>query len=299
MGSGVDRAIRELYARSPGDFTRARDARAAALKAAGDAEAAAAVRKLRRPTHALWAVNRLAHVDDRHLREFLETVDEVRRTQLHDPRTAAEGLRRQRAQLDALVGRASELLAAEGQPATPATQRRISDTLLGAAADRTLARQLAEGRLTAEHGAPGFEVLAGAPRGSHLQLVPGRQPDRPPPRTSRTDHDQAADRTGRAEARRRAEAERQAEAQRQAEAEREAERRRRAAIEELEREATDRRAEAGAARREVERLTGQASAARGRLREAEHALRAAEAAVRKARGGPARSTARRGRARGD
>lgn len=271
MSRDADRDVQELYALPPEEFTRARNARAAALKAAGRADAAEAVRQLRRPTPALWAVNRLAHLESKRVEGFLTAVDEVRRTQLRDPRASAEAVRRQRADLDALVGRAGQLLAGPGGRATPELQRRIADTLMGAAVDRGLAQALREGRLTAELSAPGFEVLVGAPAGGHLRLVPDRKAEHPT--ETKTRARRAAEKDAALRERR---------AQREAEAHAERERRRRDA-EEAAREAETRRAAADAAQRELDELTRQASAARERLREAQRAARAAASAGRRAR----------------
>jgi hypothetical protein len=189
-------------------------------------------------------------------------VEHVRRTQLRDPRAAAEALQRQRAELDALVARAGDLLARQGHRATAATHRRISDTLLGAAADRGHAQELREGRLTRELPAPGFEVLAGAPRGRHLRLVRGEPA--PPGREA-----------GSREAERRARAE-QARELRDREAQ------------ELERAAAMRQSAAAEAAREAEELARKLDAARARVREAQRASRTAATAARKARRGRGR-----------
>jgi hypothetical protein len=53
-------AVRELYGLAPGAFVAARDALAKQLRAEGDAAGAAAVKGLRRPTVAAWAVNQVA-----------------------------------------------------------------------------------------------------------------------------------------------------------------------------------------------------------------------------------------------
>jgi DNA repair exonuclease SbcCD ATPase subunit len=121
----------------------------------------------------LWAANQLAHAEPRRLEAFVRTVNDVRRTQLQDPQAAGEALHRQRSELDALVRRAGELLAQHGHRATPATDRRVSDTLLGAAVDPRLSEDLRHGRLMAEQSAPGFEVLAGAKPATSLRLVHG------------------------------------------------------------------------------------------------------------------------------
>jgi hypothetical protein len=245
------------------------------------------VSRLRRPTPALWAANRLARLEPEPLDTFLDTVETLRGTQLRDPRTAANTLRRHRADLDALARRAGEILTDHGHRATPALRRRIADTLLGAAVDRTLAGALREGRLTSEPPAPGFEILTGAPRAAHLRLVPhpttaGEQQarTRPPQREVDTPSGRRA-----------------RQAQREVEARQECEHRQRVA-EDLEREAEAHRAAADTTRREIDELVRKTRAARARLREVQRAARAATVAGRKARRAadprPARTTRRDG-----
>jgi hypothetical protein len=166
-------AIAKLYAVPLGAFTRERDALAAALTKDKRADEARAVRQLRRPSAPLWATNQLAHAERDRLDAFLEGITQVRKTQLRDPRAAAEGLAQQRRELHTLVRRAGELLTEHGTRATPDAMRRISDTLLGAAVDGQRTKDLRHGRLTEELDAPGFEVLTGGGRADHLQLVKG------------------------------------------------------------------------------------------------------------------------------
>jgi hypothetical protein len=254
MADPLARAIEQLYRVPLGAFTRERNATAAALKKAGQPAQAHEVSQLRRPSAPLWATNQLAHEDAKRLAGFFDSVERVRQTQLRDPRAAGEALQRQRAELDALVARAGDLLARQGHRVSSASQRRISDTLLGAAVDRHRARELREGRLTQELSAPGFEVLAGAPRGN-LRLVPGGQAQRG-----------QGDRSG--------------EAKRRARAEQERERHDREAVE-LERAAAVRQSAAVEAAREAEELALKLTAARARVREAQRASKAAAAAARK------------------
>src|SRR5262245_9921378 len=168
-----DDAVTKLYAVPLDAFTRERNALAAALAKNNRAAEAKAIRQLRRPSASLWAANQLAHTDAERLEAYLEGVTEVRRSQLRDPRAAAEGLARQRRELHHLVRRAGDLLARDGVRATPDTLRRISDTLLGAAVDADRADELRHRRLQQELAAPGFEVLAGGGGVGHLELVRG------------------------------------------------------------------------------------------------------------------------------
>jgi hypothetical protein len=288
----VHQVISELYALPLADFTRARNARAAALKAADRPADALAVRELRRPPVTLWAINRLAQTDAERLATFVASVDEIRRTQLRDPRAASEAVQRQRAALDALVSRATALLAEEGQRATPAAQRRMADTLLGAAVDREHVEALTAGRLTEELPAPGFEVLTGAAGGRHLRLVSNEREEEP----AQAPRGRAAERRPAAETdeRRRHAAERQARAvqererragERQARVAEQAERRRREAearqakaeqereqhrqeAEDRQRRAAEQQAVITGLQREVDELATQLAAARERLRAA-------------------------------
>ena len=188
MAEAPANVLEELYAVPLSAFTRERNARAAALKRAGDADTARAVQALRKPTATLWATNQLARAEPERLERFVDSVERVRRSQLRDGRAAAEAMRAQRAELDALVERAEELLKGAGFRASPDTTREISNTLLGAAVDPQRAKDLRRGRLTEPLGAPGFEVLAGAPAGGHLRLLPGGATTHgPAPRGGRRD----------------------------------------------------------------------------------------------------------------
>src|SRR2546423_8881248 len=169
------RALERLYAVAPRDFTRARTTRAAELREARELDAAREIARLRRPSAPLWAVNQLARHAQPALERFLDAVDRLRRTQLSDPRGAMEAMRTERVQLEALVQRAEQALGEVGYSPSAEARRRISDTLLGAAADRRRAEALMHGRLTEELHAPGFDALAGATR---LRVVQGGTPRR-------------------------------------------------------------------------------------------------------------------------
>jgi hypothetical protein len=166
------RALEEVYAVPPADFTRTRNAKAAALAKAGQREAAAALRRLRRPAATLWAVNQLGRLDARRLDAFIDAVARLRRTQLRDPQAVGEAVQHQRATLDALLEVARTHLAENGLGAGPEALRRISSTLQGAAVDSRHADDLRHGRLTEELAAPGFEVFAGA-KPARLKVLPG------------------------------------------------------------------------------------------------------------------------------
>ena len=169
--------VARLYSVPPAEFTAARNRLAAELRKSGRSADARAVSRLRKPSAALWAVNRLASTDHKGLASFIDAVGRLRRTQLRDPRAAADALQAQRAALDALLGGARDVLARAGLTASQAIVRRISDTLMGAAIDRGHAEALRRGQLTEELAAPGFEAFSGARvSGAPLRLVSPRAP---------------------------------------------------------------------------------------------------------------------------
>jgi len=272
--SDVTRAIDELYAVPPKEFSSARNAKAAALKAAGRAADADAVRRLAKPSPFLWATNQLARLDAARVAHFVDVVRRVRQSQLRDPRTAAEGMQTIRAELHALAARATEVLTKAGYRVPAAGTARIANTLLGAAADAGLVDDLRHGRLAAELAAPGFEVLAGVEPGRRLKLVRGGK-------TSEHGADHAGSRRAQdlSETRRAQDVAETRPAREHAEARRaheQAERERRAHEAEARRHEAEQRAEEAArAADQVRELEHQLADARRRLRTAEREAAAA------------------------
>ena len=68
-----------LYRAPPEEFTAARNELASELNAAGDGDAAAKVKQLKRPTQAAWLVNRLSLDHPAEIRGLLEAADRLRK----------------------------------------------------------------------------------------------------------------------------------------------------------------------------------------------------------------------------
>jgi hypothetical protein len=150
----------ELYQVPLGEFTTARDALAARLKAAGDKTAAAEAKRARKPSVAAWAANQVVwHARDEWQR--LQTATQALREK-HEKAALADELRQagrlQREALLACESRASELLEKHGHAASPAILQKVGHTLLALAYG---APDATPGRLDHELQAPGFEALAG------------------------------------------------------------------------------------------------------------------------------------------
>lgn len=175
--------IARLYAVPPAEFTATRNRLAAELRKNGRSEQARALARLRKPSAALWAVNRVATTEPKGLAALFDAVARLRQSQLRDPRAAAEALRAQREALERLIARGRDILGEAGLTASQQTLRRVSDTLMGAAVDRGHAEALRGGELTAELPAPGFEAFSGTriPASPHLRLVRPEAPAPPAP----------------------------------------------------------------------------------------------------------------------
>ena len=151
--------VDDLYALPPAEFTAARDALAKRLKAEGDKEAAAEVKKLRRPTVGAWAVNTVARQQPELVEAVYEAgaaLGEAQRANIkgkaRDALRAATAARR-----EAVTAAVRAAVALAGEPQRDA----ITATFEAAAAGDESVR---EGRLSKELDAPsGFGVLGDLP----------------------------------------------------------------------------------------------------------------------------------------
>jgi hypothetical protein len=158
----LEAELDNLYATLPTDLTRARNDLAQRLKQAGQVEAAAGVKQLRKPTVPLWAVNQLArrHPDD--VRALLAAGERLRVAQQAALRGESQELRAATAEereiLHGLTQRGAALLRDAGHSADA---KRIADTLRAAAVDESGRELLQRGRLSEELEASGFGGFAG------------------------------------------------------------------------------------------------------------------------------------------
>jgi hypothetical protein len=144
--------VRELYTAAPEDFVAARDELAKQLRADGDDETAATVKKLRRPTVAAWAVDRVAGAEPGLLEELLSAGDRLAGAQ----RRAISGtrgpddLRRASEERRALIRQLSDLavdvLAQAGRPSENARDE-IAGTFEAATLDPEVAELVRAGML--------------------------------------------------------------------------------------------------------------------------------------------------------
>jgi hypothetical protein len=166
-----------LYALLPADFTRARNDLAQRLKQAGQVDAAARVKQLRKPTVPLWAVNQLARRHPDEVRALLEAGSRLRAAQQAALRGESQELRtataEERKLLINLTQRGEALLQEAGHSADP---RRIAGTLRAAAVDPAARGLLEQGRLSEELEATGFGAVAG------MEIPSKARPEAKPPK---------------------------------------------------------------------------------------------------------------------
>jgi hypothetical protein len=160
-----DERVDALYAGELEDFVRDRDAVAKELRAGGDREGAAEVKKLAKPTRAAWAVNRLVRERPDEVRALVDAGEALAgaQEQLLDGADAAV-LRGAAEAARALV----DALAAEAPVDGPARDK-VRATLHAATVDPDVRAEVAAGRVTKERSASGFgglDALIAAGRGA-------------------------------------------------------------------------------------------------------------------------------------
>lgn len=178
----VEAAAAELYALPLDAFIRERDARARALRKAGDRAAADQVAKLAKPSQVAGAINALAREEPDLVGALLTAGEELRAAQLGGG--GREAVRAatsdEREAVEALVKAAGKL--------SRAAQDRLRAALHAAAADEAVGEQIREGRMTAEPEAGGAW-----PAGAFSIQAPPTEPERsgkkrapvPPPKRDR------------------------------------------------------------------------------------------------------------------
>jgi hypothetical protein len=179
---GVD----DLFAAHPADFVRLRDELAKRLKTDGGKSAAAAVKKLRKPSAVAGAVNRVARSDPQGIADLLDAAVEVRAAQAQAVKGGdAAGLRtasrRWRELVQATAAKAAAVAGAQYRDEAAAT-------IEAASADEELRGLLVAGRLMAALSPSGFGLagMPDPPERLHDGVVPAeheqlRQEAPPPP----------------------------------------------------------------------------------------------------------------------
>jgi hypothetical protein len=180
----VEQAADELYGLTPGEFTRARDARVKEVRKQ-DREAADAVKALRKPTVAAWALNQLARRRTKDVGRLLKAGDELRAAQEEllggGDRSAFQKAAAKERDLVAELSADAAALASEAGQRGSSLQEKVAETLHAAALDEDTAEELHAGRLVREREAiGGFGAgTTAAPSGPARAARGSREPSRP------------------------------------------------------------------------------------------------------------------------
>ena len=163
-GEGAHDDVDALFRLPLSEFTAARNALAARMKKAGDAEDANRVKALPKPSVAAWTANQLYWKHRVLFDRLLDSGERFRKaqtTQLEgksaDVRTPLEA---RRAVLSELTSHAAKILTHAGSVVSPDTMRRVTTTLEALSTYAGLPDAPQPGRLTDDIQPPGFEALA-------------------------------------------------------------------------------------------------------------------------------------------
>ena len=140
-----------LYGSPLEEFVRRRTELARRLRAAGLTDVAADIAKLRKPSRAVWVVNQLARIEPELTNGLVATAGEL--AAAPSDRGAAEA---HREALRRLAGRLTEV----DEPLSDSVRQKAAVTLRNASLDPHAREDLARGRLGAERGDMGFELVA-------------------------------------------------------------------------------------------------------------------------------------------
>jgi hypothetical protein len=170
----LERAVDRLYGLPLDEFTPARNALARELQ---DADAAARVKKLAKPSRSAGAINRAVRANRREAKGLLTAADKLREAQERllrsgDRSPVERAVEAERAAVDRLMAAVEKELGREGAT-TQAMLERARGTLHAVATTPELREEFESGRITKDHTAVGFGVMSAAPRGGA-----GRAPKR-------------------------------------------------------------------------------------------------------------------------
>ncbi|WP_368498007.1 hypothetical protein [Herbiconiux sp. A18JL235] len=178
---------RELCALRPAEFTAARNARAASLKAGGERELAALVRGFPRPTAAAWVVNALDSERPDEVDAALDLGERMRVATERVDRDAIRELSRERQRLLSDLARSARALAEEFEVGlSPSAVTEVQQSFQAALADPAAAEAVRSGMLVRTISGDGLEPtdLEGAlavdgARGAPRRSTPSSARSRP------------------------------------------------------------------------------------------------------------------------
>ena len=171
--------VAELYSLPLDEFTAKRDALAKRVRDQDDRAGAERIRKLKKPSRSVWAVNRGVHADPAAAKRLIDAgkrLEQAQNAALGGGGSAKlkNAMAGQQAAIEEMMGAIQEGLGSER--VSPAIIDRARETLRAVAGDEELAAEFAAGRITTDREAVGFGGSAPAaapPRAKPQQPEPG------------------------------------------------------------------------------------------------------------------------------
>lgn len=188
--STVEDEIDDLFKLSLSEFTDARNKLGARLKKDGNANEAARVKALSKPSVSAWAVNQLYWQHREDFDRLLSAGNRFRQAQTSRSasKVAAirESLEARREELSNLANLAEEILAGAGHNPSLETIRRVTTTLEAMSAYASVPDAPAPGRLTHDVDPPGFDSFATLIPRAGVSLRPASPAVSPKPDNAKT-----------------------------------------------------------------------------------------------------------------
>lgn len=138
----------ELYGLPLGEFTAARNARAAAVRDAGDRQLAQSVRKLRKPSTGASVTNLLVRERSREIERLIGLGAKLRQARVLDGALMRRATQEKAQTVNSLLKHARSIATRSGSRLSQSTEQEIEATLDAAFSDPSSAQSLREGCLT-------------------------------------------------------------------------------------------------------------------------------------------------------
>jgi hypothetical protein len=167
--------LEQLYSSPLDRFVELRASLAKAARARGDREAAATLRRQKKPTVTAWALNQLSREHREELERLFGLDDRLRHAQVSGagPKVLRELVETRRTLISQLIELAEEILKESGHTGSHAALERISATLQGLGADPEAREKLRQARLTEELQPPdSWDALGSEPAPSPFSSEP-------------------------------------------------------------------------------------------------------------------------------
>jgi hypothetical protein len=171
-----EKVIDALYRLPLAEFTARRNELVKELKNSGDETGAGSVGKLRKPSLPAWAVNQLAHLEKKRIKELFSASDALRDAHAAGGAALRDATKARNSLISQLVDRAATILEEAGHSPGRTHLDKITATLQ-ASADEEYRDELAGGRLVNDLQPTGFGGLAEweslpTPKGTVTKLEP-------------------------------------------------------------------------------------------------------------------------------